>query len=101
MDSFPAMSLGRLEKNLDDWDNSSTFSQASLDSQLKGFRLTCEKQKCCDEGLLAIVSKLPQSVNGVHMLRCKTLSISRHRLNTPKHHVVEYGTTDSVVHLRA
>lgn len=40
MDSLPAMSLGRLEKNLDDWDNSKTFNQASLDNQLNGFRLT-------------------------------------------------------------
>lgn len=40
MDSLPAMSLGKLEKNLDDWDSSSTFSHASFESQLKGFRLT-------------------------------------------------------------
>lgn len=41
MDSFPAMSLGRLEKNLDDWESSRMFSHASFESQLKGFRLTC------------------------------------------------------------
>lgn len=45
MDSLPAMSLGRLEKNLDDWDSSSTFSHASLESQLKGFRLTFTARK--------------------------------------------------------
>ena len=42
MDSLPDMSLGRLEKNLEDCDNSSTLSQASFDSQLNGFRLTCD-----------------------------------------------------------
>ena len=41
MDSLPDMSLGRLEKNFEDWDSSSTLSQASFDSQLNGFRLTC------------------------------------------------------------
>lgn len=41
MDSLPAISLGRLEKNLEDWDSSSTFNQASFDNQLKGFLLTC------------------------------------------------------------
>lgn len=45
MDSLPAMSFGRLEKNLDDWDSSSTFSHASFDSQLKGFRLTFSPRK--------------------------------------------------------
>lgn len=45
MDSLPAMSLGRLEKNLDDWESSSTFSQASFESQLKGFRLTFNVEK--------------------------------------------------------
>lgn len=42
MDSLPAMSLGRLEKNLEDCDSSSTLSQDSFDSQLNGFRLTCD-----------------------------------------------------------
>lgn len=41
MDSFPAMSLGRFAKNLDDCESSTTFSQASLDNQLNGFLLTC------------------------------------------------------------